>query len=93
MFVVPLLLLAAGVGFLLLVFDEENVLLWKYNQSRITQARDKQVDEDQDPPGLTLIHSAILRCELFVFGSHRCSGGMACGAEVTAMSHGIFLLS
>ena len=49
MFVVPLLLLAAGVGFLLLVFDEENVLLLKYNQSRITQARDKQVEEDQDP--------------------------------------------
>ena len=48
MFVVPLLLLAAGVGFLLLVFDEENVLLLKYNQCRITQARDKQVEEDQD---------------------------------------------
>ena len=48
MFVVPLLLLAAGVGFLLLVFDEENVLLLKYNQSRITQARDKHVEEDQD---------------------------------------------
>ena len=48
MFVVPLLLLAAGVGFLLLVFDEENVLLLKYNQSRITQARDKQVEENQD---------------------------------------------
>ena len=48
MFVLPLLLLAAGVGFLLLVFDEENVLLLKYNQSRITQARDKQVEEDQD---------------------------------------------
>ena len=48
MFVVPLLLLAAGVGFLLLVFGEENVLLLKYNQSRITQARDKQVEEDQD---------------------------------------------
>ena len=48
MFVVPLPLLAAGVGFLLLVFDEENVLLLKYNQSRITQARDKQVEEDQD---------------------------------------------
>ena len=46
--VVPLLLLAADVGFLLLVFDEENVLLWKYNQSRITQARDKQVEEDRD---------------------------------------------
>ena len=48
MFVVPVLLLAAGVGFLLLVFDEEYVLLWKYNQSRINQARDKQVGEDQD---------------------------------------------
>ena len=48
MFVVPLLLLAAGVGFLLLVFDEENVLLLRYNQSRITQARDKQVEENQD---------------------------------------------
>ena len=48
MFVVPLLLLAAGVGFLLLVFDDENVLLLKYNQSRIPQARDKQVEEDQD---------------------------------------------
>ena len=48
MFVVPLLLLAAGVGFLLLVFDEENVLLLKYNQFRMTQARDKQVEEDQD---------------------------------------------
>ena len=46
-FVVPPLLLAAVVGFLLLVFEEENVLLWKYNQSRITQARDKQVEEDQ----------------------------------------------
>ena len=47
-FVVPLLLLAAGVVFLLLVFDEENVLLLKYNQSRITQARDKQVEDKQD---------------------------------------------
>ena len=44
----PLMLLAAGVGFLLLVFDEENVLLLKYNQSRITQARDKQVEDKQD---------------------------------------------
>ena len=44
----PLLLLAAGVGFLLLVFDEENVLLLKYNQSRIAQASDKQVEENQD---------------------------------------------
>ena len=48
MFVVPLLLLAAGVGFLLLVFDEENVLLLKYNESRITQAGDKQVEDKQD---------------------------------------------
>ena len=47
-FVVPLLLLAAGVGFLLLVFDEENVLLLKYNQSRITQAREKEVEDKQD---------------------------------------------
>ena len=47
-FVVPLLLLAAGVGFLLLVFDEENVLLLKYNQSRITQARDKQVEDKHE---------------------------------------------
>ena len=48
MFVVPLLLLAAGVGFLLPDFDEENVLLLKYNQSRITQAKDKQVEENQE---------------------------------------------
>ena len=47
-FVVPLLLLAAGVGFLLLAFDEENVLLLKYNQFRITQARDEQVEDKQD---------------------------------------------
>ena len=47
-FDVPLLLLAAGVRFLLLVFDDENVLLLKYNQSRITQARDKQVEDKQD---------------------------------------------
>ena len=47
-FVVPLLLLAAGVGFLLLGFDEENVLLLKYNQSRITQGRDKPVEDKQD---------------------------------------------
>ena len=44
----PLLLLAVGVGFLLLVFEEENVLLLKYNQSRITGARDKQVEDKQD---------------------------------------------
>ena len=44
----PLLLLAAGVGFLLLFFDDENVLLLKYNHSRITQARDKQVEDKQD---------------------------------------------
>ena len=47
-FVVPLLLLAAGVGFLLLVFDEQNVLLLKHNKSRLTQARDKQVEDKQD---------------------------------------------
>ena len=40
-----------------------------------------------------LFHSAILRCAFFDFRSHRCWGGMACGAEVSAMSHGIFLLS
>ena len=44
----PLLLLAAAVGFLLLVFDDENVLLLKYNQSGITQARDEQVEVKQD---------------------------------------------
>ena len=44
----PLLLLAARVGFLLLVLDEENVLLLKYNQSRITQASDNQVEDKQD---------------------------------------------
>ena len=48
MVVVPLLLLAAGLGFLLLVFDEENVLLLTYNQSMITQAKDKQVEENQN---------------------------------------------
>ena len=46
--IVPLLLLAAGVGFLLLVGDGENVLLVKYNQYRITQARDEQVGAKQD---------------------------------------------
>ena len=46
--IVPLLLLAAGVGFLLLVFDGENVLLVKYNQYEITQARDEQVEAEQD---------------------------------------------
>ena len=46
--VVPLLLLAAGVEFQLLVFDGENVLLMKYNQYRITQARDEQVKVKQD---------------------------------------------
>ena len=35
-------------GFLLLVFDEENGLLLKYKQSRITQARDKQVEDKKD---------------------------------------------
>ena len=47
-FDVPPLLLAAGVRFLLLVFDDENVLLLKYKQFRITQARDKQVEDKQD---------------------------------------------
>ena len=46
--VVPLLLLAAGVGFLLLVCDGENVLLMKYNQYRIAQAGDEQVEVKQD---------------------------------------------
>ena len=46
--VVPLLLLAAGVGFLLFFFDGENVSLMKYNQYRITQARDEQVEVKQD---------------------------------------------
>ena len=46
--VVPLLLLAAGVGLLLLVFDGENVLLMKHNQYRITQTRDEQVEVKQD---------------------------------------------
>ena len=41
-------------------------------------------------PGPLGSSSAV--CSL-CFGLHRCSGGMACGAEVTAMSHGIFLLS
>ena len=31
---------------------------------------EKQIE--QLPQGLTLFHSAILRCALFVFGSHRC---------------------
>ena len=48
LFVVPLLLLSAGVGFLLLVFDDENVLLLKYNQFRKNQARDEQVEDKQD---------------------------------------------
>ena len=46
--IVPPLLLAAGVGFLLLVFDGENVLLMKYNKYRIPQARDEQVEVKQD---------------------------------------------
>ena len=46
--VVPLLLLAAGVGFLLLVFDAENDLLMKYKQYRITQARVEHVEAKQD---------------------------------------------
>ena len=44
----PLLVLAATVRFVLLVFDDESVLLLKYSQSRITQARDKQVEDKQD---------------------------------------------
>ena len=39
LFVAPLLLLAAGVGFLLLVYDEENFLLLKYKHPRITQCQ------------------------------------------------------
>ena len=46
--IVPLLLPAAGVGFLLLVFDGESVLLMKYNQYKIPQARDEQVEVKQD---------------------------------------------
>ena len=46
--IVPLLLLAAGVGLLLFVFDGENFLLMKYNQFRIRQARDEQVEAKQD---------------------------------------------
>ena len=46
--ILPLLLLAAGVGFLLFVCDGENVLLMKYNQFRISQGRDEQVDDKQD---------------------------------------------
>ena len=46
--IVPLLLLAAGVGFLPLVFDGENFLLMKYHQYRIAQARDEQVEVKQD---------------------------------------------
>ena len=46
--IVPLLLLAVKVGFLLLVFDEGNVLLMKYNQFRITEARDEHVEGKQD---------------------------------------------
>ena len=46
--IVPLLLLATGLRFLLLVFHGENVLLMKYNQYRITQARDEQVEVKQD---------------------------------------------
>ena len=61
MFVVPLLLLAAGVGFLLLVFDEENVFLWKYHHSRITQARDDQVEEDQDQSTKGCSHKELER--------------------------------
>ena len=46
--VLPLLLRGARVGFLLLVFDGENVLLMKYNHYRITEARDEQVEVKQD---------------------------------------------
>ena len=46
--VVPLLMLAAGVGFLLLGSDGENVLLMKYNQYMISQTRDEQVEVKQD---------------------------------------------
>ena len=46
--IVPPLLLAAGVGFMLLVCDGKNVLLMKYNQFRITQARDEQLEATQD---------------------------------------------
>ena len=59
LFVVPLLLLAAGLGFLLPVFDEENVLLLKYNQSRITQARDKQVEDKQDQSMIGCSHKEL----------------------------------
>ena len=45
---VPLLLLAAGVWFLLLFFYGENVGLMKYNQYSITQASDEQVEFKQD---------------------------------------------
>ena len=48
LFIVPLLLLAAAVGFLLLIFHEENILWMKYNQFGITQARDEQVEDKQD---------------------------------------------
>ena len=46
--IVPLLQLAVGVGFPLLVFDGENVLLVKHNQYRVTEARDEQVEAKQD---------------------------------------------
>ena len=45
---VPLLLLAGGVGFLLLGLEGEYVLVMEYNQYRITQARDEQVEVKQD---------------------------------------------
>ena len=48
LFDVPLLLLAAGVSFLLLVFHDENILLLTYKQFRITQATDEQVEDKQD---------------------------------------------
>ena len=58
MFVVPLLLLAAGVRFpaaccwckvsCCLFLMRKMFYLLKYNQSRISQARDKQVEDKQD---------------------------------------------
>ena len=46
---VPLLLLAAGVGLPAACFLMSKMFcLLKYNQSRIAQARDKHVEENQD---------------------------------------------
>ena len=54
----------------------------------------KQSDQDRKLPSWAhsqeWCHSEM--CTLCV-GSHRCYGGMACGDEVTTMSHRIFLLS